>query len=307
MNISNTGLLTVGDVDEDINVVITAIYTVNEANFIDTHNVTIRDGGVATEVIVDNLDGDAGGTGTWLTSGGANPFAANSVYSKTSGDQFEFGADLASGTQYAVYMWWTNWPSRRSNLPVQIFSGNTLLDAVSINQLTGGGQWNLLGFYTFSDRATVLITAVDGSSTNADAVKFMPVSQLSEIIVDNGSPGTSLTGTWSVSGGADPYGSNSLWSRTVGDTYSFEVDATGTFDIEMRWTAWSSRSNGVTVEIYDGVALLDTVSVDQTANASQWMQLGTGSFTFSTMPKVKIIATGNDTSTNADAVKFVPQ
>jgi hypothetical protein len=34
-----------------------------------------------------------------------------------------------------------------------------------------------------------------------------------EIIVDNGDPGTSSTGTWLVSGGANPYGANSLYTK----------------------------------------------------------------------------------------------
>ncbi len=306
VNISDTGVLTVGDVDNDTSVIITATYFVNDANFVDTHAVTIVDGGVATEIIVDNLDDDATSTGTWLTSGGADPHDTDSVYNKTTGNEFQFEADLVSGTQYAVYMWWTTWPSRRTNLPVEIFSGDTLLDTVSVNQKISGGQWNLLGFFTFTDRAKVKTTALSGFSTNADAVRFIPVSQLTEIVIDNRLPGTSSTGTWRTSGGVNPVGDDSVWSRTAGHTFTFEIGTIGTFTVSAWWTAWPSRSSNVMFEILDGTTVLDTVFVDQTTNVSQWNQLGAGSFSFSIMPSVRITATGNGASTNADAIRFVP-
>ena len=203
-------------------------------------------------------------------------------------------------------MWWTTWPSRRTNLPVEIYSGSTLLDTVNVNQKINGGQWNLLGFHTFSAAARVRLTAASGFSTNADAVRFIPVSQLTEILVDNRSPGTSSTGTWRTSGGVNPVGDDSVWSRTAGDTFTFEIGAVGTFTVSAWWTSWPSRSDNVMFEIIDGTTVLDTVFVDQTMNAGQWNQLGAGSVSFTIMPSGLIPATGNHTSTNADAIRFIP-
>ena len=306
-SISSAGLLTVDDLNADKTLVISATLTVDDCQLGDTYTVSVVDGGLAAEVIVDNLDAGATSTGTWLTSGGADHYATDSVYSRTTGDMFQFEADLVSGTQYLVYMWWTTWPSRRTNLPVQIFSGSTLLDTVGVNQKKNGGQWNPLGTFTFTDTAKVKITALSGSSTNADAVRFIPLSLVTEIVIDNGLPGTSSTGTWQISGGANPVGDDSVWSRTAGDTFTFEIDASSTYTISAWWTSWPSRSDNVTYEILDGITVLDTVSVDQTTNAGQWNQLGTGSFSFSATPSVRISATGNNTSTNADAIRFVPE
>ena len=305
--ISNTGLLTVGDVNGDIGVVITAIYTVNDVNYTDTHAVTIEDGGVAVEVIVDNLDDDAIATGTWLTSGGANPFSIDSVYGRTTGDMFEFEAELVSGTQYAVYMWWTTWPSRLTDVPVQIHSGTTLLDSITVNQQLNGSEWVLLGIYSFDDTTRVTITAQDGGSTNADAVKFTPVSELTEIIIDNGTPLTSSTGIWSVSGGPNPYGTDSQWSRDTGAVYTYTTPITaGNFDVYAWWTEWPSRLTNVPYEISDSNGVLDTVSVNQQINGGQWNFLGT--YNFSDFATVEITSQATDTgSTNADAIRFVPE
>lgn len=259
------------------------------------------------EVVIDNTDGILGGassTGTWLASGGINPFGIDSVFSRTAGDTFMFSADLVN-VQYAVFMRWTTWPSRFTNVPVQIHSGATLLDSLTVNQQLNGSQWILLGIHTFDDTAKVTITAQDGGSTNADAVQFVPVSLLSEIVIDNGQNGTSSTGTWLVSGGANPFGTDSLWSRNIGDTYTFESVATGTFDVYAWWTVWPSRDSTVPVDIIDGNTVIDTVIVNQTANGGQWNLLGT--YDFNNSSKVRITSESTDLSTNADAVRFVPQ
>lgn len=262
---------------------------------------------VFAEVIVDNADGPQGGassTGTWLTSGGANPFGPDSVYSRTTGDTFTFSADLPL-VQHAVFMRWTAWSSRRSNVPAEVLSGATLLDTLTVNQRINASEWVLLGVYLFNDTASVTITAQSRGSTNADAVRFVPLPLLTEIIVDNRWPGATPNGTWPKSKGAAPWNIDSVWNRTIGDTFNFDIGAIGTFDVQMWWTAWPSRYNNVPVEIYDGTTLLATVGVDQTVNASQWNSLGM--FTFITGAEVRIISETADFSTNADAIRFVPQ
>ena len=41
-------------------------------------------------------------------------------------------------------------------------------------------------------------------------VSFVTSDVLADVIIDNGTAGTSSAGTWQVSGGGDPYGGNSL-------------------------------------------------------------------------------------------------
>ncbi|GAG93299.1 unnamed protein product, partial [marine sediment metagenome] len=101
---------------------------------------------------------------------------------------------------------------------------------------------------------------------------------LPEVIIDNGDPDTSHTKSWEVSGGVDPYGADSLWSRDIGGTYTYQAPLTGSHQVSLRWTFYSSRCTNVRVGIYDGDSLLATVYVNQKENGSQWKVLGTYSF-----------------------------
>ena len=123
------------------------------------------------------------------------------------------------------------------------------------------------------------------------------------IIVDNGSAGTSSTGRWNDSGGAEYFKSKSVYSKQAGATYTFEAMIDGSFTVSMWWTYWASRSTDVPVEIYDGTELLDTVYVNQTENGGQWNDLGTYNFTGTA--SIVIVSDGSY-STCADAVRFAP-
>jgi len=257
------------------------------------------------EVIVDNGEAGTSSTGTWRTSGGADPYGNSSLYSKTVGATYSFEATI--GGVYEVSLWWTEWPSRSTSVPVKIYDGDTLLDTVLVNQTAQGGQWNVLGTYSFSGTAKVTVVSEDSSySTCADAVRFVftdSVSPPAEVILDNGEVGTSYMGSWPVSGGADPYGNSSLYSKTVGATYSFEATIGGVYEVSLWWTEWPSRSTSVPVKIYDGDTLLDTVLVNQTAQGGQWNVLGT--YSFSGTAKVTVVSEDSSYSTCADAVRFV--
>jgi hypothetical protein len=138
-------------------------------------------------------------------------------------------------------------------------------------------------------------------SDYSDEVEFISASGF-EIIVDNDEAGTSSTGTWRTSRGANPYGSGSLYSKDGGATYTFEAAIGGVHEVSLWWTEWPSRSTSVPVEIYDGDMLLDTVLVNQTAQGGRWNVLGT--YTFSGTARVTVVSEGTY-STCADAVKFV--
>ncbi|RKY05970.1 MAG: hypothetical protein DRP66_09760, partial [Planctomycetota bacterium] len=252
-------------------------------------------------VIVDNSDPGASSTGRWRTSGGKNPHGADSLWSRGADATFTFNANLTPD-RYAVFMHWTLWPSRMTDVPVEIRDAGALLDTVSVNQKQAPRQWNLLGIYTLSETASVTIISQGPGSTNADAVRFAPISALDELVIDNGAPGTSSTGSWKKSGGKNPYGLNSLWSRDAGATYTWSAPLTGTFDVYIRWTLWPSRMTDVPVEVYDGRTLLDTAWADQQTAGAQWNYVGT--YTFNEGAAVTVISQGPG-STNADAVKFV--
>jgi hypothetical protein len=46
------------------------------------------------------------------------------------------------------------------------------------------------------------------------------------LILDNGQSGTSFTGTWTTSNGAGFYGTNSVYSKTAGNTYRYAFNLT---------------------------------------------------------------------------------
>ncbi len=132
----------------------------------------------SAEVTVDNLDAGASSVGSWYVSGGPNPWGTNSMVTWTPGETFTFTANLVPGKSYAVYAWWTESSCRYTAVPYQILSGGTMLATVAVNQTDNGGRWNLLGTYTFTGAASVVIRSAPTSafSTNADAVRFVPVT-----------------------------------------------------------------------------------------------------------------------------------
>ena len=124
-----------------------------------------------TNGIIDNDAPGTQNTGSWIVSGGLNPYGSNSLYSKESGATYTFQASEVNNT-YEVSLWWTEWSSRCDTVPVDIYDGNTLIKTVYVDQLANGGQWNSLGTYSFSGTARVVINSQGICSTNADAAKF---------------------------------------------------------------------------------------------------------------------------------------
>ena len=125
----------------------------------------------------------------------------------------------------------------------------------------------------------------------------------SDVIVDNGDGGTSFTGTWSVSGGASPYGADSLWARN-GATYTWGLDSepAGTYEVLMWWSAWPSRATDIDVRI-DYTSGFEDISINQQNAAGQWNSIGEHYFDGSGSVTITA-ASGSTVSTCADAVWF---
>jgi hypothetical protein len=77
---------------------------------------------------------------------------------------------------------------------------------------------------------------------------------------------------------------------------------TANTQIDIWWTATATRNANVLVDVFDGVSLLETVSVDQTAGGGKWNTIGF--YSFNAKGKIIIRADGSD-STCADAVRVV--
>ena len=132
-------------------------------------------------------------------------------------------------------------------------------------------------------------------STNAAAVT---------LIQDNGDPGTSSNGTWPVSGGVSPYGSNSRYANANGASYTFHLDLVtpGEYQVFAWWTEYRNRRSSVPIDItHQGGT--NTVTVNHRQNGGQWNQLGT-TWTFDNQATITIRSLGNGT-TSADAIKLV--
>ena len=99
---------------------------------------------------------------------------------------------------------------------------------------------------------------------------------------------------------------NSLWSKTVGGEYNYQVNIGGTFDVYAWWTEWPSRSTSVPIQIRDTSGLISTVGVDQQVNGGQW-NLIDSNVTFADLVRITIVSTTADDSTNADAIRLVPK
>ena len=270
--------------------------------------------GSSSTIIIDNGQSGTKATGTWSSSGGPNYFGTKSEYSNTPSSTYSFEA--ACSGSHAVYLWWTYYNNRYDKVPVKIYDGSNLLDTIIINQLQSGGKWNFLGTYTFSGKAKIVLFSESSTkTTSADAVSLVSSGTTSSsssatnsgtsssgmLVIDNGDAGTKASGTWKVSGGPDPFGTESLYSNAATDSYSFETSITGKQEVYLWWTEHSNRCTSVSVKIFNGTTPLGTVKINQHQDGGQWNALGT--YSFSGKAKVTILSTGGCT-TSADAVSF---
>jgi PKD repeat protein len=257
------------------------------------------------DVIIDNGGIETSFTGTWEISGGSNPYGADSVWARD-GATYTWGFDSEPAGTYEVLMWWSTWPSRATAIDVSISHADGS-EALLINQQAAGGRWNSMGEYYFDGSGSVTITAAAGEtvSTCADAVWFRYVAVPAEVIVDNRDGNTARTGTWEISGGADPYGADSVWSRDGGTfTWYFTPAQTGSYEVSMWWTQWPSRSTAAPIDIVhaDGTK---GVTVNQQTNGGRWNSLGVYTFGGGLQGFVRLLAqNASPTSYCADAVKF---
>ncbi len=249
--------------------------------------------------VIDNGDRGTSSTGDWSVSGGADPFGGQSLYSKEVGANYTYASQIRGFREVAL--WWSGYKSRCSDVPVEIYDGDMLLDRVYVDQSQNSGQWNALGSYDFSGDAKITILSESNAcSTAADAIKFV-VGQAPKLI-DNGDAGTSSSGVWSDSGGTNPFGGLSLYSKQVGAEFTYLSNVSGSHEVALWWSGYKSRCTNVPVEIYDGNILLDKVYIDQSQNSGEWNVLG--SYDFSGDAKVTIISESNACSTAADALKL---
>jgi hypothetical protein len=273
----------------------------------------------AVDIIIDNLDANTYRNGSWDNSSGLDPFGGNSVYSKSFGSTFSWQPTLPVAGTYAVYAWWTHHPKRSTNVPYHIEHDGGIA-TVTVDQQDAGlvGQWQLLGQYPLTPGANGQVTiSGENGQASADAVRFVlaeadapnvpagtapPV----ELVIDDRDPYTEQIGNWADSGGLDPFGGNSVYSKSSGSTFSWQpaLPVSGIYDIYAWWTHRPNRSTNVPYRIEHDTGI-ETVTVNQQDEnlAGQWQLLGR--YTLTAGLNGRVTVSGENGQTSADAVRFV--
>lgn len=143
------------------------------------------------------------------------------------------------------------------------------------------------------------------NATKTVTANFSAVSTPTKIILDNRDKVSSKTGTWNVSEGTDPYGTDSVYGRDGATfTWHFTPKKSGLYRVKLWWTERESRSTSVPVDI-EHAGGKKRVYVNQKKNGGQWNSIGKYRFKKGATYKVTITAQPEPLSTCADAVKFV--
>ncbi|TBL75242.1 hypothetical protein [Paenibacillus thalictri] len=134
------------------------------------------------------------------------------------------------------------------------------------------------------------------------------VASAAEMIVDNTSAGSyTETGSWTTSGLAGYYGTNSRYaaSGTANSKarWTPAVPSSGSYDVYIWYPANGNRATDAPYTVvYNGGS--QTYLVDQTANGSQWIKLGTHSFAAGSSGYIELTNNANG-YVSADAAALV--
>ena len=128
----------------------------------------------------------------------------------------------------------------------------------------------------------------------------------SAVIIDNGSPGTSTTGTWPASTAVTGFEGSNYQTRQAGTgsnlyTWTTTLPSAGNYKIYARWTSDPNRATNAsyTIQTQGGN---QTTTVNQQLNTASWQLLGTYAMTTSAAVTLTDQANGYVV---ADAVMFI--
>ena len=141
---------------------------------------------VPNEIIVDNVYSapHTKETGTWERASDkiideSSPYLADYFWSNNAGDAFEWIPVLPADGKYGVYIWWTYYSSRSSQVPCEIIQSGSTIASLSLDQsdVAQAGRWIHLGDYQFvaGNTASVRISVDASGSASADAVRFVRI------------------------------------------------------------------------------------------------------------------------------------
>jgi hypothetical protein len=176
----------------------------------------------------------------------------------------------------------------------------------STGQLSGTPQAGDEGAYT-----NIAITVSDNVETASLPAFSISVNGAStvETIVDNLDANTVQSGTWTDSGNADPYLSNSVWCHTgCLFTWMPDLPTSGTYEVYAYWTYHPGRTTTASYQIdHDGGTDTTVVNQRDSSLSSQWYLVGTYELTAGVNGDVSLSYDESepDVSVLADAVRYV--
>jgi hypothetical protein len=227
-----------------------------------------------------------------------------------------------------TYIPWPEWDSIANDTPgwsdpLAATSAHDMdPDTARSNPMRSGNTFDLNGdFYSFAE------TVVDTAWVVSNAVDIIDNTEsgtvIGEIIIDNCDAGFSLSGpSWQASAKADCYDGgcgNDCYLTDATGTYSVTwersgIDPNAEFEVYARWDDLNERGHDIPYTIYHSAGS-STFDVDQEDNGGTWVQLGTGSYTFSSgtatiaIENYEVTGTDNglasDNEICADAIRLV--
>ncbi len=264
-----------------------------------------------TPPIALSVSGGTGVTvnGSWTQSTAITPIYGNYYIYNSGGSSVQFTPSLPSAGPYQVYAWWTAFSNRATNAPFSIVNAKGTA-SVTENQQVNGGQWVLLGTYSFNagtgGSVTVGTTGANGDVV-VDAVEFVPAPSI--MLSASSSSGVATTGTWNQSTSIGGFYGNYYLANTAEDsstvTFTPTVTNAGTYQAYAWWTASSNRASNVSVTVASATGSTP-VTVNEQTNGSQWVSLGTYSFNAGTGGSITFSASGANGAVIANAVELVP-
>lgn len=164
--------------------------------FLGTYNFNSQSGHVS--VIVDNENAVV--AGPWTTSRYSMYYGTDALYiqsTETGANTVTFTPDLPQSGNYDVYAWWTDGPSRATNVPYIVTysdgAGGILTDTVRVNEEEGGSGWTYLGTYYFDAGTSGNVEISDDAELDeyiiADAVKWQLSSSQQNVVLSDDADG----------------------------------------------------------------------------------------------------------------------
>ena len=127
------------------------------------------------EQIADNGGPGTLSSGTWAENTNRKDYGASYLLAEGGSGSTYTWTPTITGGEYEVYAWWVS-SKKYSNSVDYVITHSEQQSQVTVDQKSGGGQWNLLGRFSFTGDGSESIQVSDtNGKTVADAVRLVEV------------------------------------------------------------------------------------------------------------------------------------